>query len=182
MTLWLGASIIAASFVVMLFYRAYMHADLLRLARYEHWSDRFYSAAKPLVANPETPANIISLVESLNDLMTYKDAPFGIARVFARRLEKGLPVRKDAEGAPEDYKSFFKKYPELLDNAQAVTKAGLLAPTYVRLVGGTQARAVLADLFCEMDLRHNEIGDAFDVRSVSKINRGPSLVPHIIRR
>ena len=40
----------------------------------------------------------------------------------------------------------------------------------------------MANLFCEMDLCHEEIGDAFDVRSVSKVNRGPSLVPQIIRR
>jgi hypothetical protein len=182
MTLWLAALIIVFALLALLVYHAYLQVELFRLSRYEHWSDRFYSAAKPLVANPETPAEIIALIEVLNEVMTDKSAPFGIARVFTRKIEEGLPARSKAEGTTSAYREFFKKNPELLDNAQTVTRAGLLAPTYIRQLSGAQARAILADLFCEMDLRHNEIGDVADVRSVININRGPSLVPHIIRR
>jgi len=181
MSLWQVALILVGFVIVAAVYYAYMQAELFRLRRYEHWSDRFYSAAKPLVANPETPSSIIELIESLNGLMTARNAPFGIADVFKRRVEVGYSEAKD-EKPSEEYRSFFKKYPELLDKAQAVSRIGLLAPTYIRQVGGPQARAILADLFTQMDLRHQEVGDVSDVREAIVVNRGPSLVPLITRR
>lgn len=180
MSIWLAASIVLGA-VFLACYYAYMKAELFRLARYEYWADRFYANAKPLVANPETPQEIISLVESLNALMLEKNAPFGIASVFRRRLESGFSPAK-GDGPSEEYRSFFKKFPDLLNSAQAVSRIGLLAPTYVRQIGGVQARAILVDLFTEMDLSHREISDVADVRKVSTVNRGPSFVPLIMRR
>jgi hypothetical protein len=179
--IWLGACIFVGVVLSLACYYAFMKAELFRLARYEHWADRFYSAAKPLVANPETPPEVITLIESLNNLITEKNAPFGIASVYQRRLEEGLDRSK--EGNPsEGFGAFFKKFPDLLHNAHVISRAGLLAPSYIRQIGGLQARAILADLFSEMEMRHAEISDVADVRKVSTINRGPSLVPLIIRR
>jgi hypothetical protein len=162
-------------------YYAFVKAELFRLSRYEYWSDRFYAAAKPLVANPETPQSIVSLIESLSKLITKKSAPIGIAEVFRDKIESASK-RSEAAAADEQFHAFFKKFPHLTHNAEVVSHAGLLAASYVHWAGGAQARAILADTFSEMELRNREIGDVADVRKVERINRGPSLVPMIIMR
>lgn len=183
MTLW-GATPIIGSLigviVVFACYYSYVKAQSFRLARHEYWSDRFYSAAKPLVANPETPASIISLIEGLNDLMLKDMAPIGIYQVYQKKIEEGhQPASRTAD---EEFDSFFKKFPELVRKANVVSYAGMLAASYAGLAGGSYARAVLADVFAEMEMRHHEIGDAQDVRAANNAQRGTSLVPLIMRR
>jgi hypothetical protein len=180
MSLWQAACVVIGLVLCLACYYAFIKVEVFRLSRYEYWADRFYSAAKPLVANPETPSSVVSLIESLNNIIVNKNAPFGIADVFRRRIEVGL--EQSGDDPSEKYETFFKKFPDLLHNANVISRAGLIAASYVRSIGGVQARAILADLFSEMDLRQREIGDVADVREVSTIHRGPSLVPLIIRR
>jgi hypothetical protein len=162
-------------------YYAFVQAELFRLARYEYWADRFYSAAKRLVANPETPSDIVSLVEDLSELLTTKRAPMGVYQIFKKKIGA---QRKRGEGDKSEgkYREFFQKHPDLASCTGVVMHAGLLAASYVTWVGGPQARAVLADVFAEMELRGHEIADAKDVRAASSHQRPSGLVPLIMRR
>ncbi len=161
-------------------YYAYAKAQLFRLARYEYWSDRFYTAAKPLIAHSETPEPVVSLIESLNDLITYKKAPLGIAHVYEKKLSEKPQPKSKRESSPK-FQEFFKKNPEMFARAETVTHAGMLAASYASLIGGAQARAVLADIFSEMQLQNAEIGNASDVLAASANRRGSGLVPLIMR-
>jgi hypothetical protein len=67
-------------------YLAYVNAQLFRLQRFEYWADQFYAAAKPLVANPDTPPVIISLIEGLNDIVPDSVAPIGIYKTYVKSL------------------------------------------------------------------------------------------------
>lgn len=170
---------VAAGFLFFICYYAFAKIELFRLERYEYWSDRFYAAAKPLVAHPDTPSSTILMIESLNDLITYSDAPIGIDRVFRRKLGSKTSAKTDPN---EAFVNFFSKYPDLARHAETVSHAGLLAASYVSFIGGERARAILADVFSEMQLQPYEISDAEDVREIQAIHRGAYLVPSIIRR
>lgn len=171
---------IAMIFVISVYY-VYVKAQLFRLARYEYWADRFYAAAKPLVAHSETPDSVVSLIESLNDLITNKSAPMGIYQVYEKKLLSKQEETKSKSSASPKFQDFFKKYPEMLGRAETVTHAGMLAACYVSLVGSSNARAVLADVFSEMQLQNSEIGDANDVLAANSSRKGSGLVPLIMR-
>ncbi|MDF3813965.1 MULTISPECIES: hypothetical protein [Rhodopseudomonas] len=173
--------IFSCMLIVLGAYYAFAKSELYRLARYEYWSDRFYSSAKPLVANSDTPSNIISLIEGLNVLIAQKDAPIGIISVFKRKLQNKRPARS-SQVVDEKFAAFFKTYPDLVRHAAIASHAGLLAASYVSWVAGAQARAILADVFSEMEFEERDIGDAADVREIQAVHRGPRLVPLIIRR
>src|SRR3954454_6196585 len=107
-------------FIVCSAYYAFAKAQLFRLSRHEYWADRFYAAAKPLVANPETPSSLIVMVEGLNDLITSKSAPIGIASVFRKKILAGRD-KKSEERRDEKSRAFFKQYPKLVRDAHVMS-------------------------------------------------------------
>ncbi|MCP2207742.1 hypothetical protein [Bradyrhizobium diazoefficiens] len=180
MLVWFAAAA-AAIVICAAIYYVFAREQLFRLERQEYWADRFYAAAKPLVANPETPESLISLIEDFNGLLTNKRAPVGIVNVFRAKLER--KDKKKSEFSPNpSFRAFFEKFPDLLHNAGVLSHSGLLAASYAHWVMGVQARAILADTFAEMELRQNEISDIADLKDMTRVYRGPSLVPLIIRR
>lgn len=184
MSIWHALLVIGALLAIIVVaagYYAYVKAQLFRLSRYEYWADKFYAASKPLVSNPETPDDVISLIESLNELITERSAPTGVYKVFQSKLEK--PRVREGDARPnEKFRAFFNKHPDLMTNAEVVMHAGLLASSYASILCGSQARAVLADVFSEMQTRKFELGSVEDIRKVSaKVHRGAGLVPLMIR-
>ena len=173
---------IAGISIVIAVYSSYMKAQLFRLARYEEWSDRFYSAAKPLIQNPETPDQIIGLIGNLNDLITERVAPLAMYRVFLGHITQ-QPDREEKKSDPK-LKAFFGKHPKLASNVEGVAHAGLLAASYTSIMGGVHARAVLADALFDMDTQVFAAAATQDVRAVSEnaANRRSSLVPIISGR
>ena len=179
---WIALALLGVLIVVALYY-GFAKEQIFRLSRYEYWSDRFYSAAKPLVTNPETPPSLISTIETLNEVISERWAPLSVERVFRKKIQEGgWKQSPSATPADEKTKEFFTRFPELLHKAQVVSHAGLMAAGYAHWMGGVQARAILADTFAEMELRQDEISDVADVRNVKTVDRGPSLVPLVIRR
>jgi hypothetical protein len=124
---------------------AYLRADLLRIARHEYWSDRFYSAAKVLVENPETPEPIVSLIESMNKLVNKWIVPTLLHSTYLKDLKSDQ--QRVIPPPDETLDAFLEKSADNRRKVQEVAHAGLLAMTYASLVSGTQARSVLADVF-----------------------------------
>lgn len=183
MSVW-EAAVIVGSLVGLLvafaIYYSFVREQMFRLARYEYWADRFYSSAKPLVAHPATPPQVISLIESLNELISDRSAPMGLYQVYRKKIEgKREKTTSKSDGK---VRNFFKDHPDMVRHANVVSNAGFLAASYSSMVGGSQARAVLADIFAEMELHDHEIGDAQDVRDVQHSPRSTSLVPLIMRK
>jgi hypothetical protein len=124
---------------------SYTRADLIRIARHEYWSDRFYSAAKSLVENPDTPEGLISLIETINKMLDKWIVPTMLHSIYKKDL-----LREGERVIPPldpNLDEFFEKSADNRRKVQEVAHAGLLAMTYASLIGGTQARSVLADVF-----------------------------------
>jgi hypothetical protein len=123
----------------------YLRADLLRIARHEYWSDRFYSAATVLVENPETPEPIISLIESMNKLLSKWIVPTVLYSTYLKDLTSDQ--QRVVPPPDETFDAFLEKNVDNRRKVQEVAHAGLLAMTYASLINGIQARSVLADVF-----------------------------------
>jgi len=170
----LGGIALAAAYI------AYIKAQVFRLRRYEHWADKFFAAAKPLVANSETPDDVIDLIDSLNGLIVDRNAPFGIYNVFLKKLEQNNNNRSRVSEPDEKFSNFLKKNSDLVTNIECIVHAGLMACAYTSLISGTQARAVLADVFSEMNTKNFAIEG---VRAVTeRVHRSSGLVPLFSRR
>lgn len=170
----------AAIFVSAAIYRAYLNAQLFRLARYEEWADRFYAAAKPVIQNQDTPTQIVSLLEQLNDLITDRLSPTALVRVYTKILTRASKTEEDKK-SDDQLIGYFEKHPQMASNVAAATRAGLLAASYASILNGIQARALIADLWTDLDTKKFAVRAPSDVRAVTESahHHGAGRVPLI---
>ena len=135
---------VAAPCTIAAFYIGWAIADAIRIARYEYWSDRFFSSAKVLVENPDTPDRTINLITSMNEMLNKRGVTHAVYSIYQDVL-----LGNDKFGASQDssVREFLQKRPEAMPHVDNVMHSGLLAMTYANLVFGEKARAVLADVF-----------------------------------
>jgi hypothetical protein len=171
----LGPLVLAA--LAFIGYAAYVHSDLLRLSRYEFWTDHFYSSAKALVTNEETPASVLSLTAELNEFIVDKRAAFALYTIYSQRLRSPSAEKK---GLDDDAVTALKKSPDMVEQLDMMMRSGLLAITYTSAMWGVQARAVLADVLSRGS-RSTVVQQG--VREMSdRAHRASGLVPIISRR
>jgi len=186
MTIWQALYVIvpiAMVLAVLGIYYAYCSAQLFRLRRYEYWSDKFYAAAKPIVQCADAPKVVIHLIESLNEIIRSRMAPTAVTEVFRSNIESPQSDQDLQPKRDEEFVAFCERNPELMANLETVVHAGLLAASYASILGGSQARAILADAFSEMQTRRFKLRDVLDVQEVAeKAHRSGGLVPLITLR
>lgn len=136
-----AAALLAAVMAVVCLYTRWAKQDLRRLARYEHWTDRFFAAAKPLVSDPDTPPDVLDLLATVNDVITAKPA----SRLLYYTLKKQLLCPR-AASVDRPFEAFFAQRPELSEPFGDACYAGLMAITYLDRRWGERSRALLAEL------------------------------------
>jgi hypothetical protein len=183
MSIWEALPILGlllAVIAVIFGYFAFARAELFRLRRHEYWADRFFNAAKPLVAHPETPKEVIETISSINDLLADRFTPMAIQRVYEKKFAE--VQRSNSGSEPDSNHSFYERFPELTRAYARAMRAGMLAGAYASWVGGIHARALLAEAFAsQLMVGDEERVEASDVRAMASVPR-TGFVPNFIRR
>lgn len=134
--------------------------ELSRLREYEYFTDKFFKASEALVSEPDTPPNLLAVIESFNKLIDEPRAArqfFEIYRRFARERIEGKKTRQpDPELA-----AFTKKHPHLEPIVTDAMMGGILALTFLDSRHGTKHRAMLADL-CGRERKPTIVIDAMN--------------------
>jgi hypothetical protein len=125
-------------------YISFVRGELVRIARHEYWSDRFYTAAKGLVEDPNTPGSLIDAIGSVNALLNKWIVPTALYSIYSKYITGD---EKRADQSDPEVGKFCENSPERARKIQEVLHSGLLAMTYASWVNGAQARSVLADFF-----------------------------------
>ena len=135
---------VAAPCTIAILYVGWVVADAIRIARYEYWSDRFFSSARALIENPDTPDRTVTLISSISEMINKR----GVTRaVYSTYLDVLLGNDKVSATPDGSVREFLQKQPDAMPHVDNVMHSGLLAMTYGNLIFGEKARAVLADVF-----------------------------------
>ena len=141
---------------------------VVRLASYERHADAFFSSARPLLRDPETPDSVLEMLSFMAREIGRRRAAIAFLGSILRLHRNGLEYRK--QGEDDDIERvFFERRPELDLAYGRACAAGMLAVTYrSALVGAFVRRLVLFDI--ESDNRRAE-------RLASRLNRYEKAAP-----
>jgi len=147
--------------------------DLARIAYYEGFADAFYERIQPVVDDPETPDEVLDLIETINKYINQPIAAQAIVvGAFRRRVTPKVSI--EADPADDVIEKFFLQRRELFRPFVEGVASGLMAISYSSRLFGWFVRSNLKIL-----QRHAHAAPVFaeELRDTIKAYKG-GLVAH----